>query len=117
MLLRLKLILWQRWMMGGCFGKSSEGAVGPRAFCLDPHGPSSWTKLTDSMDAKFGFDDNADFRQKDIFKLRDTTQEDPQEVEAAEVCLSSVSPLFPARSLEHKGMEILTSSTALTSSS
>jgi succinyl-CoA synthetase beta subunit len=41
-----------------------------------------------SMDAKFGFDDNADFRQKDIFKLRDTTQEDPQEVEAAEVCLS-----------------------------
>jgi succinyl-CoA synthetase beta subunit len=37
------------------------------------------------MDAKFGFDDNADFRQKDIFKLRDTTQEDPQEVEAAEV--------------------------------
>ena len=38
-----------------------------------------------SMDAKFGFDDNADFRQKDVFKLRDTTQEDPQEVEAAEV--------------------------------
>ena len=38
-----------------------------------------------SMDAKFGFDDNADFRQKDVFKLRDTTQEDAQEVEAAEV--------------------------------
>lgn len=37
------------------------------------------------MDAKFGFDDNADFRQKDVFKLRDVTQEDPQEVEAAEV--------------------------------
>jgi succinyl-CoA synthetase beta subunit len=37
------------------------------------------------MDAKFGFDDNADFRQKDVFKLRDITQEDPQEVEAAEV--------------------------------
>jgi succinyl-CoA synthetase beta subunit len=50
------------------------------------------------MDAKFGFDDNADFRQKDIFKLRDTTQEDPQEVEAAEVCLSSVSHLFITRS-------------------
>ena len=44
------------------------------------------------MDAKFGFDDNADFRQKDVFKLRDITQEDPQEVEAAEVsCLQSVS--------------------------
>jgi succinyl-CoA synthetase beta subunit len=37
------------------------------------------------MDAKFGFDDNADFRQKDVFALRDTTQEDAQEVEAAEV--------------------------------
>lgn len=37
------------------------------------------------MDAKFGFDDNADFRQKEMFKLRDTTQEDAQEVEAAEV--------------------------------
>ena len=35
------------------------------------------------MDAKFGFDDNADFRQKDIFALRDTTQEDPREVAAA----------------------------------
>jgi len=35
-----------------------------------------------SMDAKFGFDDNADFRQKDIFDLRDVTQEEPSEVEA-----------------------------------
>lgn len=43
------------------------------------------------MDAKFGFDDNADFRQKDIFKLRDTTQEDPQEVEAAEVGFAYLS--------------------------
>lgn len=42
------------------------------------------------MDAKFGFDDNADFRQKDIFKLRDTTQEDPQEVEAAEYGLNFI---------------------------
>jgi len=46
--------------------------------------------LTLSMDAKFGFDDNADFRQKDIFKLRDTTQEDPQEVEAAEYGLNFI---------------------------
>ena len=36
------------------------------------------------MDAKLGFDDNADFRQKDIFALRDTTQEDADEVKAAE---------------------------------
>ncbi|KAI8917853.1 ATP-grasp domain-containing protein [Powellomyces hirtus] len=35
------------------------------------------------MDAKFGFDDNAEFRQKDVFALRDTTQEDPREVAAA----------------------------------
>ncbi|KAJ3184829.1 beta' subunit [Gaertneriomyces sp. JEL0708] len=35
------------------------------------------------MDAKFGFDDNAGFRQKDVFGLRDTTQEDPREVAAA----------------------------------
>ncbi len=42
------------------------------------------------MDAKFGFDDNADFRQKDIFKMRDVTQEDPQEVEAAEFGLNFI---------------------------
>ncbi|KAJ3258000.1 hypothetical protein HK103_004134 [Boothiomyces macroporosus] len=35
------------------------------------------------MDAKFGFDDNAEFRQKDIFALRDKTQEDAREVAAA----------------------------------
>lgn len=46
--------------------------------------------LTSSMDAKFGFDDNADFRQKDVFKLRDTTQEDAQEVEAAEYGLNFI---------------------------
>lgn len=35
------------------------------------------------MDAKFGFDDNAEFRQADIFALRDKSQEDPGEVDAA----------------------------------
>ena len=35
------------------------------------------------MDAKFGFDDNADFRQKPVFALRDTNQEDVREVQAA----------------------------------
>jgi succinyl-CoA synthetase beta subunit len=39
------------------------------------------------MDAKFGFDDNADFRQTEVFKLRDISQEDAQEVKAAEVSL------------------------------
>ncbi|KAI8613815.1 hypothetical protein BC830DRAFT_435303 [Chytriomyces sp. MP71] len=35
------------------------------------------------MDAKFGFDDNAEFRQADVHKLRDLTQEDAREVAAA----------------------------------
>jgi len=42
------------------------------------------------MDAKFGFDDNADYRQKDIFQLRDTTQEDPDEVRAAQSGLNFI---------------------------
>ncbi|RPA96498.1 succinate-CoA ligase [Choiromyces venosus 120613-1] len=37
-----------------------------------------------AMDAKLGFDDNAEFRQKEIFSWRDKTQEDPDEVKAAE---------------------------------
>jgi succinyl-CoA synthetase beta subunit len=35
-----------------------------------------------AADAKIGFDDNAAFRHKDIFAMRDTTQEDPREVQA-----------------------------------
>ncbi|TPX36573.1 succinate---CoA ligase (ADP-forming) [Synchytrium microbalum] len=42
------------------------------------------------MDAKFGFDDNADFRQPDIFKLRDPSQEDPREVAAAKFGLNYI---------------------------
>ena len=34
------------------------------------------------MDAKFGFDDNAEFRQEDVYALRDISQEEPSEVEA-----------------------------------
>ena len=33
-----------------------------------------------AADAKLNFDDNAAFRQKEIFALRDPTQEDPREV-------------------------------------
>ncbi|PSK55739.1 hypothetical protein B9Z65_4617 [Elsinoe australis] len=36
------------------------------------------------MDAKLNFDDNADFRQKEVFQWRDTSQEDADEVQAAE---------------------------------
>merc|ERR1711894_99026 len=36
-----------------------------------------------TADAKLGFDDNAQFRQKSIFEMEDTTESDPREVEAA----------------------------------
>ncbi|PWN47921.1 putative beta-succinyl CoA synthetase precursor [Violaceomyces palustris] len=42
------------------------------------------------MDAKLGFDDNADFRQEEVFKLRDETQEDADEVEAAKYGLNFI---------------------------
>ncbi|KZT74856.1 succinyl-CoA synthetase beta chain, SSC-beta [Daedalea quercina L-15889] len=42
------------------------------------------------MDAKFGFDDNAEFRQQDIFALRDITQEEPSEVEAQKADLNFI---------------------------
>lgn len=35
------------------------------------------------MDAKLNFDDNAEYRQKQVFQLRDWSQEDPRDVEAA----------------------------------
>jgi succinyl-CoA synthetase beta subunit len=35
------------------------------------------------MDAKLSFDDNAEFRQSEVFALRDRSQEDSVEVEAA----------------------------------
>ncbi|KAF8975243.1 Succinate--CoA ligase [ADP-forming] subunit beta, mitochondrial [Entomortierella lignicola] len=42
------------------------------------------------MDAKLNFDDNADFRQKEVHSLRDTTQEDPREVSAAKYNLNYI---------------------------
>ena len=43
-----------------------------------------------AMDAKLGFDDNAEFRQKEVFSWRDTTQEDADEVKAAECVLPRI---------------------------
>lgn len=43
-----------------------------------------------SMDAKLGFDDNAEFRQRDIFGLRDISQEEPSEVEAQNANLNFI---------------------------
>ncbi|KAF9207595.1 Succinate--CoA ligase [ADP-forming] subunit beta, mitochondrial [Haplosporangium sp. Z 27] len=42
------------------------------------------------MDAKLNFDDNAEFRQKEIHKLRDVTQEDSREVAAAKYNLNYI---------------------------
>ena len=35
------------------------------------------------FDAKMNFDDNAEYRQGDIFKMDDLSETDPREVEAA----------------------------------
>merc|ERR1712062_77566 len=43
------------------------------------------------LDAKIRFDDNADFRQKEVFNQRDWTQEDPSEVEAANYNLNYIA--------------------------
>ncbi|GAW04698.1 succinate-CoA ligase [Lentinula edodes] len=42
------------------------------------------------MDAKFGFDDNAEFRQQDVFSLRDVSQEEASEVEAQKANLNFI---------------------------
>merc|ERR1719166_190273 len=53
-----------------------------------------FAELTDGRvivcDAKVGFDDNAEFRQKDIHEKRDVSQEDPQEVEAKKFDLNYI---------------------------
>jgi succinyl-CoA synthetase beta subunit len=41
-------------------------------------------------DAKINFDDNAEFRQKEVHELRDRTQEDAREVEAAKYDLNYI---------------------------
>lgn len=43
-----------------------------------------------SVDAKLDFDDNAEFRQKHIFEMGDTTEADPREVEASKYNLNYI---------------------------
>jgi len=43
-----------------------------------------------AVDAKINFDDNASFRQKDIFEQGDSSEEDPREVAANKVGLNYV---------------------------
>jgi len=44
-----------------------------------------------ALDAKLRFDDNAEFRQKELFALRDWSQENKQEVEAAKFDLNYIA--------------------------
>lgn len=44
-----------------------------------------------ALDCKCRFDDNAEFRQKGLFSLRDWSQEDPKEVEAAKFDLNYIA--------------------------
>jgi len=43
-----------------------------------------------SVDAKIQFDDNAQFRQKEIFAIEDTSEIDPREVEASKYNLNYI---------------------------
>ncbi|KAJ6249288.1 succinyl-coa synthetase beta chain [Anaeramoeba flamelloides] len=54
--------------------------------------PFAETKEGDifSLDAKFNFDDNAFFRQKEVFGMADKTDEDPREIEATKMGSSYV---------------------------
>ncbi|CAN1292329.1 Succinate--CoA ligase [ADP-forming] subunit beta, mitochondrial [Linum perenne] len=56
---------------------------------INPIAETSDNKLV-AADAKLNFDDNAAFRQKELFALRDPTQEDPREVAAAKADLNYI---------------------------
>ena len=43
------------------------------------------------MDAKINFDDNSAYRQKEIFDLRDWSQEDERDHKAAEIDLNYIA--------------------------
>ncbi|KAG5603282.1 hypothetical protein H5410_034652 [Solanum commersonii] len=56
---------------------------------INPLAETSDNKLV-AADAKLNFDDNAEYRQKEIFSLRDSSQEDPREVAAAKADLNYI---------------------------
>ncbi len=59
--------------------------INPLAVC-----PTSEGDKLMVLDAKVGFDGNAMFRHKDLMELRDTTEEDPAELEASEYDLAYI---------------------------
>ncbi|CAK1548538.1 unnamed protein product [Leptosia nina] len=58
---------------------------------VNPYAEDAITGKFFCLDAKFRFDDNAEFRQKELFQLRDTTQEDSKEIEAAKFDLNYIA--------------------------
>ncbi|KAL5990502.1 hypothetical protein ACLOJK_011404 [Asimina triloba] len=56
---------------------------------INPIAETSDNQLV-AADAKLNFDDNAAFRQKEIFTFRDPTQEDPREIAAAKADLNYI---------------------------
>lgn len=52
--------------------------------------PYLYERAVVCMDAKINLDDNADFRQKEIFAKRDVTQEDEREVRASQFGLNYI---------------------------
>ncbi|XP_032596235.1 succinate--CoA ligase [ADP-forming] subunit beta, mitochondrial isoform X2 [Drosophila grimshawi] len=57
---------------------------------INPYAEDAMTGFF-ALDAKLRFDDNAEFRQKELFCMRDWTQEDPKEVEAAKYNLNYIA--------------------------
>lgn len=55
------------------------------------------------MDAKVNFDDNAEYRQKEVFSLKDWDQEDPRDVQAAN---AGINYIGLSGSIACLGMEI-----------
>ncbi|KRK03216.1 succinate--CoA ligase [ADP-forming] subunit beta, mitochondrial isoform X1 [Drosophila yakuba] len=58
---------------------------------INPYAEDAMSGCFFALDAKLRFDDNAEFRQKELFALRDWTQEDPKEVEAAKYNLNYIA--------------------------
>jgi succinyl-CoA synthetase beta subunit len=75
---KLFLSLWDLYLKSDC----SLVEVNPLAVTTDD-------KVV-ALDAKFNFDDNALYRQKDVVAMRDTSEEDPREVAASEFGLNYI---------------------------
>jgi succinyl-CoA synthetase beta subunit len=75
---KLITALWNLYLKSDC----SLVEVNPMALTTDDQ--------VVALDAKFNFDDNALYRQKEVSALRDKTEEDPREVAASEYSLNYI---------------------------